>query len=192
MENLSKGQMDKMTKNELVGYIEAVQKTFLAVENSDDASLEQKAEADNKFGLLQRAKNAIKSGAAFLWNGTKKVYISTKTFVTRLFHRVKAFLSTCWEWLRGLAAIVIDTCMSALRALGAFLGRLIGRCVKGVKSAFDKGVRIIIPAEEDDVDAMQREGLAETKRLDRPDLEERCERATESLEASAAAAEAAA
>ncbi len=187
MENLSKKQLDNMTKADLVARLETVQKELVRVDGDPNSTPEQKQQIKEDFTVFQRAKEGIKRGAYWFWDGCKRVYISVKTFLGRLFQRIKAFMSTVWTWLKGIARVVIDACVSAFKALGNFLGRIIARFTGGVQDVLDKGVRIAVPSQEDDQDALVRETLAETKRLDRPDLEERCERATEQLEASAAA-----
>jgi len=179
-----------MNRADLIAHIETAQKAMLGVEGSDDSTPEQKAEADRKFGILQRAKNAVKRGAHWFWDGCKRVYVSVVTFLKRLFHRVKSFISTVWTWLKGIGRVIIDAVVSAFKALGDFLGRILARFTGGIQDVLDKGVRVVVPSEEDDQAATVREGLAETKRLDRPDLEERCEAATATLEAAAEAASA--
>ena len=149
--------MTKKQNEEMVEKIETAQKQVLAVEDHPDATDSQKAEAGQKFNMLQRAKNGIKSG-----------YIKTKTFLGRLFHRVKNFLSTVWNWLRGLARVIIDAVVSAFRGLAAFLGRVLARVAGGLQDVADKGIRVVLPSQEDEVQAQEREALAELKRLNVP------------------------
>lgn len=165
-EVLSKNQMDKMDREQLAAHLEEAQKAILKAEKDPDMTDEQREEGKERFALLLQAKNAVKKGIYWLWDGVKRAYVSAKTFVVRLFNRIKGLVSTTWIWLKGIARVVIDTVVSAFRAIGEFLGRVLARFAKGMQDVFDKAVRVFVPNQEDDEQAMEREALAELKRID--------------------------
>jgi len=153
MENLDK--LDKMTKAELVELIHAAQTATMLVEDAPGASPDQKEEASKKFLTLERAKGAIRGG-----------YIATKTVLTRLFHRIKNFLSTVWTWAKGLGTTIVNAVVGAFKALANFLGELTGKVIKCTVQSIDRAVRVVVPDREDDKEAMEREALHELKRLE--------------------------
>ena len=181
LENLTKGQMGKMEQKDLIAHIEKAQQAILKAEKDKDYTGLQMEEGQQRYTMLLQVKNAVKSGIMYIWSGTKKVYVTTKDFLVNLFRRIKGFLATTWVWLQGIARVCIDTVVSAFKAFGVFLGRILARAAKGAHEVFDKVVRVFIPSEEDDNEAMVR-------KLSRPDLEKRAEEATEKLEAEAEAA----